>query len=116
MLLTACYPTADASNHFPVVSSVEIKDPISFSDCMMDGLNPMQSWEFNRRTVQRFVRDSGIRIDTAAASGFIQLTQTDISNDGIAQIRVARDGRAALTPRTREISVFESCASRLRRV
>ena len=110
-LLSACYPTAEATERFPVAAKARVKNVDAFRDCIMDGLNPMEGWLTNRRDVQQEVRSDGTRIDTSVANGNVQLSRTEIFATGDVQIRIAEYVNVALIDRGPEKEVFGKCAS-----
>lgn len=110
--VAGCYPTAETVEKFPIAATVTLENPERFTDCMMDGLNPMEGWLVNRRDVQQEVRSNGTRIDTSVAAGNIQLSRTEITTDGQATMRIAEYSAVALIDRSPEKNVFDLCAAR----
>lgn len=95
-----------------MVAAASVKDVAQFQDCIMDGLNPMEGWQTNRRDVQQEIRSDGSRIDTSVAAGNTQLSRTEIRNDGHVQLRIAVYVSVALINRSPERTVFDQCVDR----
>jgi hypothetical protein len=112
LAVQGCYPTAESTDDFPVVAKTTVTSVPGFRDCMMDGLNPMEGWVLNRRDVQQEVRSDGVRIDTSVAAGGIQLSRTEIFDDGKAHIRIASYYSVSLIDRSPERDIFDQCAKR----
>lgn len=74
----------------------------------------MEGWFTNRRDVQQEVRSTGTIIDTSVAAGSIQLSRTEIDQNGQVRFRVAEYQQVSLIDRTPEKKVFEHCVEQNR--
>lgn len=110
--LTGCaYATREDSQSFAIKHSGKIaKESVhAFSDCMLNGLNPLAGKVLNGRTARQQIRSTLIRIDTMAAAGSIQTTSSDIHLNGDVQFLVNTNVSVALVTMSDETEVFNKC-------
>ena len=115
--LAGCaYSTRENSTAFAVKQSGQIaKENVNlFSDCMLDGLNPLSGKILNSRTVRQQTRSSFIRIDTMASNGQMHTTSTDIQTNGDVQFLVNTNTSMALVTMSDESEVFSKCLTTYR--
>lgn len=110
--LSGCaYSTREDSAAFAVKHSGKIaKEDVSlFSDCMLDGLNPLGGKMFNPRTVRQQVRSSMIRLDILGAGGTIQTASVDIFKNGNVQFLINTNSSMRLVTYAAETEAFNKC-------
>lgn len=109
MLLLGCYPTADDPVAFRLEAKANVSDTVSFQDCMLEGLSELEGSQYFARTVRQQIRSNKMRIDTFGAGNSVQLTRTEIENNGSAQIYVADYLNVALISKDPELRIFGLC-------
>lgn len=115
--LAGCaYSTRENSTEFAVKQSGQIaKENVNlFSDCMLDGLNPLSGKILNPRIVRQQTRSTLIRIDTIAGGGQLHATSTDIYANGDVQFLVNTHRSMAWVTMSDESEVFSKCLATYR--
>ena len=109
---TIVHPTAESSKDFPIVSLAKVSNTDVFSDCMLSTLNSMKRYAVNYRTIQQEVRIDRTIIDTAIANGDIQVSRTEIFDDGNVQIRTLNYVKIYRLDLSYELKAFKACVDK----
>lgn len=112
VLLSGCStPTRTDVDQFKLVFSGKInsKDVSLFSECVLEGFDPLQSVGYNPRHIQQLRRGTNSRIDSRVSNNAVLWVSVDINDNGHVELFETTVFQGPILSKQPEYDVFNFC-------